>query len=450
MSAKTDNRPQFLKLIQDSYNQSFDYVIVYQLDRFSRNRYDSAVYKAKLRKNNVTVLSAKENIKNNPSGIILESVLEGMAEYYSAELAQKVTRGMTESVLHGKWVGGATPSGYTLNHQSKKLEIDPINSKAVKEAFNLYLNGYSISSIANRLNNKGYVTPKNTKFTYATIRTMLSNEKYTGVMIWKDQRIEGAIPQIIDKETFIKVQNLKGNKYKKKGSRSDLYILHGKLQCGICGASYIVSSATSKSGAIHHYYVCLNRRKKHSCQAPNIKRQELEDVVINKTLSILQSPYIVEKLANMASKALNSASDDIYIKVKAVDDTVANLKKELDNYMNAIAQGIVSNTLTERISKVEEEIKDRLAIKANLENEIVPLKITKEHILFFLEKMAKENPRTMQGRSRLIDTFIDKVIIHKDKLEIVYNYKNELPEFNSNSSFLGDLVDHQGIEPWTP
>ncbi len=129
---------------------------------------------------------------------------------------------------------------------------------------------------------------------------------------------------------------------------------------------------------------------------------------------------------------------------------MANLKKELDNYMNAIAQGIVSNTLTERISKVEEEIKDRLAIKANLENEIVPLKITKEHILFFLEKMAKENPRTMQGRSRLIDTFIDKVIIHKDKLEIVYNYKNELPEFNSNSSFLGDLVDHQGIEPWTP
>mgnify|MGYP000169938890 FL=1 len=103
LSAKTDDRPGFLKMIADSSKQAFDYVIVYQLDRFARNRYDSAFYKMKLKKNGVKVLSAKENITNDPAGIILESVLEGMAEYYSVELAQKVKRGMTENALAARW-----------------------------------------------------------------------------------------------------------------------------------------------------------------------------------------------------------------------------------------------------------------------------------------------------------------------------------------------------------
>ena len=97
LSAKTDNRPQFQKMIKDSVKRKFDVVIVWKLDRFARNRYDSANYKAILKKNNVRVISATENISTNSEGILLESVLEGMAEYFSAELAEKVSRGMTEN-----------------------------------------------------------------------------------------------------------------------------------------------------------------------------------------------------------------------------------------------------------------------------------------------------------------------------------------------------------------
>ena len=87
-------RPEFLRMIEDSKKKIFDYVLVYQLDRFARNRYDSANYKAKLKKNGVRVLSAKENITEDASGILIEGVLESMAEYYSAELSQKVKRGI--------------------------------------------------------------------------------------------------------------------------------------------------------------------------------------------------------------------------------------------------------------------------------------------------------------------------------------------------------------------
>ena len=90
LSAKSDNRPEFLRMIEDSSKKDFDIILVYQLDRFSRNRYDSAVYKTKLKKNGVRVLSARENIADDASGVLMEAVLEGMAEYYSAELSQKV------------------------------------------------------------------------------------------------------------------------------------------------------------------------------------------------------------------------------------------------------------------------------------------------------------------------------------------------------------------------
>ena len=94
LSGKTDNRPQFQKMIADSAKRHFEIIIVYQLDRFSRNRYDSATNKAKLKKNGVRVLSARENITDDASGVLIEGVLESMAEYYSAELSQKIQRGM--------------------------------------------------------------------------------------------------------------------------------------------------------------------------------------------------------------------------------------------------------------------------------------------------------------------------------------------------------------------
>ena len=119
LSAKSDNRPEFQQMIKDSYKHAFDCIIVWKLDRFSRNRYDSAHYKALLRKNGVKVVSAKEAIAEGSEGILLESVLEGMAEYYSAELAEKVVRGMTENVLKGINNGGQITFGYKLNADRK-------------------------------------------------------------------------------------------------------------------------------------------------------------------------------------------------------------------------------------------------------------------------------------------------------------------------------------------
>lgn len=140
LSAKTDNRPNFQRMIKDSYKGLFDVVLVWKLDRFARNRYDSAHYKTILKRNGVRVLSAKETISEGAEGILLESMLEGYAEYYSIELAEKVKRGLTENALKAKANGGTCTFGYTVD-RDRHYQIDAPAALIVREVFQLYADG---------------------------------------------------------------------------------------------------------------------------------------------------------------------------------------------------------------------------------------------------------------------------------------------------------------------
>ena len=154
MSAKTDNRPNFQKMIKDSAKRIFDVIIVWKLDRFARNRFDSAYYKNALKKNGVRVISAKESISKGAEGIILESVLEGYAEYYSVKLAEKVNRGMTDNALKGLYNGCVVPLGYYVDEE-QHLQIDEKKAPFVREIFQRYVDGEMIKSIIADMNARG-------------------------------------------------------------------------------------------------------------------------------------------------------------------------------------------------------------------------------------------------------------------------------------------------------
>ena len=139
LSAKTADRPEFQHMIKDSAKELFEVVLVWKLDRFSRDRYDSAHYKHILKKNGVKVISAKEYISEGPEGIILEAMLEGYAEFCSAELSEKIHRGQKENALKGKNNGGGVPLGYLLDKKAQKLVIDPVTAPLVVEIFEKYL-----------------------------------------------------------------------------------------------------------------------------------------------------------------------------------------------------------------------------------------------------------------------------------------------------------------------
>jgi len=144
-TGKNDARPEFQRMIADSVKRMFQGIVVYQLDRFSRNRYDSAVNKAKLKKHGVKVLSARENITDDASGVLMESVLEGLAEYFSAELSQKVVRGMTLTAEKCEFTGSGVPLGYKII--DKKFAIHEEEAPIVKRIFEMYLAGKAMADI---------------------------------------------------------------------------------------------------------------------------------------------------------------------------------------------------------------------------------------------------------------------------------------------------------------
>jgi DNA invertase Pin-like site-specific DNA recombinase len=194
-----DNRPDFLQMLEDSALGVFEVILVYQLDRFARNRHDSAICKFKLRCNGVRVISARECISDDASGILMEAVLEGMAEYYSCELSQKVKRGLTLNAEKGLYTGAGVPLGYII--EGKRFVIDENTAPRVKRAFDMYIAGHSIAAIARELGEP---------FNKHRVRRILSNRRYTGVYIYGKTEIPGAVPRLIDDETFAKVQAMLG------------------------------------------------------------------------------------------------------------------------------------------------------------------------------------------------------------------------------------------------
>ena len=213
-----ENRPEFLRMIMDSAKLQFEAVLVYQLDRFARNRYDSATYKSKLRKNGVRVISARENISEDASGVLMEAVLEGMAEYFSRELSQKVKRGLELNAQKCLYTGNGAALGYKI--VDKRFAIDEETAPIVRHIYDMFLAGYKMADIIRYLNSNGIKTSRGNPYNKNSIRRILTNRRYLGFYIYGGMEIPNGVPRIIDDEMFDRVQVLLEKK-KKAPSEAD-------------------------------------------------------------------------------------------------------------------------------------------------------------------------------------------------------------------------------------
>ena len=261
-SKDTDKRESFQRMIRDSSKGLFEIVLVWKLDRFARSRYDSAHFKHILKKNGVKVVSATENITEGPEGIILESMLEGMAEYYSAELSEKVRRGQTENALKGRRNGGQTPFGYRL--ADHRLQPDPATAPVVLEIFQRYAEGETIRELAEDLNKRGIRTRRGNLFTYSSFSRALRNRTYVGEFHYRDTVVQDVVPAIIPQELFDRVQfRLEINKRTPSATKAEgRYLLTTKIFCGECGNLMVGESGVGRSGKHYRYYKCNHAKRK--------------------------------------------------------------------------------------------------------------------------------------------------------------------------------------------
>ena len=418
LSAKTDNRPQFQKMIKDSSKQKFNVIIVWKLDRFARNRFDSAHYKNVLKKNKVRVISATENISEGSEGILLESVLEGMAEYYSAELAEKVGRGMTENALKCKFNGGTVPIGYTIN-KDKFFEVDPVKAPYVVQAFEAYANGKTIKEIVDMLNAKGLTTSLGSKITINIVTDMLKNRRYIGEYKFRDIVQKDGIPRIVPQALFDKVQ-IEREKNKRATARhkaEDDYLLTTKLFCGKCGRYMTGESGTGRSGAVHRYYKCNGAKYKHTCDKKTVKKDWIENIVIKYTREMMMSDNVLEDIAGIVFRNFQKENPVIQLLKQRLSET----ETALNNLLKAIEEGIITSTTKQRMLELE-QTRDEINLKL-IKEEMKKPTITKEGLMLWLKQIQTMSLETKEHKQRLIDCFVNAVYLYDDKLVITFNYK---------------------------
>ena len=418
ISAKTDNRPQFQQMIKDSERGIFDVIIVWKLDRFARNRYDSARYKTQLKRNGVKLVSATEVISAGPEGIILESVLEGYAEYYSADLSEKVIRGMTENALKGKFSGGAIPFGYTIN-ADRRFEIDPLTAPFVAETFQRYNDGQTMREIRDWLNEKDIKNKRGGPMSFNVIQHMLSNRRYIGELKYRDILIPDAIPPIVSVEIFNEVQEkmLKNKKAPDRRKAEDDYLLTTKLFCGHCGALMFGESGTSRTGEVHRYYKCATAKKHKGCKKKTVRKQWLEDLVVNQTMQLVKDDAAMESIIAKVMELQNKENTNIPLYEKQLRDAESGIQ----NMLNAIQAGILTSSTKERLEQLEEtkcELEARIA-----EEKLAKPKVTEEFIRFWLLRFRKLDMSLKDQRQALVDTFINAIYLYDDKVLITFNYK---------------------------
>lgn len=413
ISGKTDNRPSFQRLIKDSEKGQFDAVVMYTLDRFARNRYDSAIYKAKLKKNGVKVYYAKQPMPDTPEGIILESVLEGYAEYYSENLSRNIKRGLKENALQGLATGGACQLlGYTVG-TDRKYKIDPVGAKIVQEIYQMYADGKSATQIINICNERGYKTIKGRPFNKNSLRTILKNDKYIGVYRFMGVVIEDGIPPIIEKPLFEKVQAMLEHNYTARArtkAKAD-YLLTTKLFCGNCGSPMVGESGTSKTGDIHYYYKCAGRKKNHVCTKKTEKKDWIETFVVQFTVQNVLTDKNIERIAIKAMEIIERESaNTIYI--DGLKDELRDIQKKIKNIITAIEDGVASSAAKDRLSELENE-KNEVEGQIAREEMKKPL-LTKERIMYWLHSFRNGDIDDIEYKRRVIDTLVNSVYLFDD------------------------------------
>ncbi|MDR1464909.1 MAG: recombinase family protein [Oscillospiraceae bacterium] len=433
VSGKTDNRPEFQRMVRDCAKGRVQLVVCWKVDRFARNRYDSAMYKAKLKKHGVRVLYAKEAIPEGPEGILMEAILEGSAEYYSANLSQNVRRGMMANAEDCKVNNGALPLGYCKGADGR-FAIDPAGAEIVREIFAMYTNGMKCCDICADLNSRGLRTAHNAQFNKNSLRSVLKNDRYIGVYEYGEVRVEGGVPAIISREVFDLAQDALQRRAKAPAaSWADTdYLLTGKLFCGVCGGTMIGESGTSRNGAKHNYYTCSARKRAKTCPKKPVKKDWLEEMVVRSAVEYALSDAMIEAIAENAVRLQKEEQEQGELPL--LKGQLKEVQRKLKNVNKAILEGITARSTRQMLEELEQQ---EAQLKEAIQNvEVEFTHFTKEMLIFWLEKFRGGDVKDVAYQTKIIEAFVSAVYLYEDKLKIVVQYAK-----NGDDTITLDFVD---------
>lgn len=441
VSGKTDDRPAFQQMLKDAKDGLFDVVICHKVDRFARNRIESAINKYNLRKNNVKVVFSGQGIDDTPEGQLMEGILESMAEYYSLNLAKETMKGLRENALKCRFNGGSPPYGFDVEETTKAYIINEKEAQAIRLIFKLYADGLTYPKIIYRLSELGHKTRSGKDFTYATLHDVLCNDKYVGIYTFNKRtsrsidgkrnnrakkpddeiiRIPGGVPQIVNTDLFLEVQSMMDVKKRAARKAKEAYLLSGLAYCGNCGKPYCGSRKHNGSGIIYANYRCNGR-----CGNKEISKDKLEEFVFDKLIENIFSKKALTALSKKLNQYLKSKRTNDNKQLEVMKQRIDNLYEEQNNIINAIAKGYDQPVFKQKLSSIDDELKNLKyeyeVLKIKLEvKEITPAEIEKnlyEQRQFILDKNIIET-------KHFVSSYVESVIVHKEDIEINLKYES--------------------------
>lgn len=460
ISGKTDNREDFQNMIRQLLKGtlSVDYVLVHKFNRFARNKYDSALYKKKLNDVGIKVISVTQKIDETPEGELLEGFLETIDQYYSANLAVEVRKGLRENALKGKHAGGQVLFGYSLDEEGYYRPNE--NAKIVKRIFEEYAAGYPKTEICERLNKEGYRNQRGKKFNTRTLYDLLRNEKYIGNYVYtidrtETIRLDGIIKNPpIDRSLWEQVQELCTSSAARGRQRTQkrIYYLTGKAYCEHCGAHISGGgSKRSRNGTLNYYYKCVGKTKhKNGCTAPSLNKDWAEPRILKTLVNVVMSEHQIKHIAEMAYKEVLSMRDTPVVTTAQLKKELAQILKKQERLTDLYLEGEMdkpmldekNGVLHRRKYQIEEELDKRKNIA---EADDITQEDIEQFVTEFIEDIKNAYSPVDDDFMRIMfNTFIEKVVVGKEKITVHIHTPFSRMGGGDNKRFTG-VIHH--LEP---
>lgn len=426
ISGTTDQRPGFQLMLSEVARLRPAVLIMWKADRLGRDVAIVTLAKNTIRNAGCSIeLVAEMSPQDSPEGVLMERIMDAQAEFYSRQLAVNIQRGMNYNASHALY-NGHKIFGYGVD-ENKKYIIDPATAPFVQRIYNEYANGKPMKEIMDDLDKQGVRSNKGNRISINSLRKILSNRAYLGEYRYAEYVIEGGMPALVDEDTFNQVQK-QFELNKRKGSQkargldentAPRYWLTGKLCCGECGETMQGVSGTSKTSAKYYYYYCKAHRKKKCTHKP-IKKEEIENLVIDVLNRFLSDTE------NLVSLAVDTAEyyNRTYRDTKYLESLEAKRKeteKGLANILKAVESGIFSETIQERLLQLEETKK---ALNEAIETENIKQSLCEDShsIQAYFEKFMKADFENTEVRDAVLEYFVDKIYLYEDKLVIISHF----------------------------
>lgn len=437
LTGRTDNRPDFRRMLADSARNLFDVVLIWRIDRFSRDRRDYYNCKYKLSRNDVTIESINERMGDAPEDALVEGVYVSFAQYFSDKLAVDVARGMEENALACRHTGGTPPLGYDVAHPELTYVVNESEAAVVRQIFGMYAGGASYDDITTYLNRMGYRNKRGGKFRDSSLHDLLSNEKYIGVYTYRRTppqvkgqprnnhaanpdalRIPGGMPAIIDSETWERVQKRMRDRKRNAANKAVItYLLSGKLFCGYCGAPMSGNRTSKNTGS----YICSTKKNEHSCKKVNAPNGKIDPLVV----SIVRQ-FLAEHLDDLARAMFEHQSDvngKANSRLAALETQLAAITGKIDNIIAAIEAGVFTLSTKAALEDLEGQ-REALLGEIDYARQVdKSTTLPPGHYLATIREMLADPA----ADKIIIDTFVARVILWDDRLRIILRFSDHDP-----------------------